>query len=285
MDSMSKVNMDSVSKTEMDTASISGSAKGLVKGVALVDLIAQSPDALRATDISAQSGMPHSTTIRLLDVLARLDLIRADAAGRYTLGPHVASWGTSFLENLDVAQLAEDIIQGLVDETRETSFVGVLNRDEVLYVAAVRSPHPVRPAATVGFRNPLHCTGIGKAILSRLTPEHRGELLAAELERRTENTITDRDALAAELETTRERGYAIDEIENEEGVRCVAAPVLDHRGEVIAAVSVSAPAYRFSRDDVVALAPRVIAAAGELSRRIGGSPDSDPRNRKDTADD
>ncbi|MFD1713360.1 IclR family transcriptional regulator [Amnibacterium flavum] len=266
-----------MSETNMDLSSISGSAKGLVKGIAIVDLLAASPRPLRLTDIAASTGLPHATAVRLIDVLVELDIVRVEARGLYELGPRVAGWGQAFLNTLDISRLAFDIIEDLVDETNETSFLGVLDRNTVLYVAAVSSPQPVRPAARIGSRNPLHCTGIGKTLLAYSSPERRESLLQGDLVRRTENTITDRDALSIELDAIRDRGYAIDEIENEEGVRCVAAPVRDHLGQVVAAISVSAPAYRFTRDHVDRFAPRVVAAAMELSARVGyRGPDAAP---------
>ncbi|WP_210505504.1 IclR family transcriptional regulator [Naasia sp. SYSU D00057] len=277
--------MDTMSGSVLDLSSISGSAKGLVKGVAVVDLLAGSPRPLRLTDIGQRTGLPHATAVRLVDVLVELGVVRLDGQNLYRLGPRVAGWGQAFLDSFDLTRLAADILDGLVAETNETCFLGVLDRDSVLYVAAVSSPQPVRPAARTGSRNPLHCTGIGKALLAYTSPEKRAALLAGELVRRTENTITDRDALAAELDRIRNRGYATDEIENEEGVRCVAAPVRDHHGDVVAAISVSAPAYRFSHEDVHRLAPRVVAAAAELSARAGYRATASPASIDSAADD
>jgi DNA-binding IclR family transcriptional regulator len=123
----------------------------------------------------------------------------------------------------------------------------------------------------VGSRNPLHSTAIGKALLAFAPREVVETYLAGPLERRTPNTITEPDRLAEEIAATRARGYAIDDIENEEGVRCLAAPVRDHAGKVVASLSVAAPAYRFQRSDLPAVAPMVMAAAAELSARLGHS--------------
>ncbi|NHA68240.1 IclR family transcriptional regulator [Phycicoccus flavus] len=267
-----------MSETRMDLSSISGSAKGLAKGIAVVDLLASSPRPLRLSSLGEILGLPHATVVRLVDVLVRLDVVRVDDRGVYGLGPRVAAWGQAFLAELDIARLAFDLMEALVAETNETCFLGVLDRGSVLYVAAVSSPQPVRPAATVGSRNPLHSTGIGKCLLAWSSEARRDELLSDPLEARTAKTITDRDELTRELEHSLERGYVIDDIENEEGVRCVAAPVFDHLGEVTAALSVSAPAYRFSRADVERYGPRAVAIAHELSARAGfrGSPSHTP---------
>jgi DNA-binding IclR family transcriptional regulator len=263
--------MDPVSKPALDPASTSaaGSAKALVKGLALVELVADSDRPLRLVDLVETGGIPRPTALRLLDVLCRAEVLRVDGEGRYTLGARVAAWGQSFLDRLDLRSQAVDLMEQLVDISGETCFLGVVDRQQVLYLAAVNSPQPVRPAARPGFRNPLHCTGIGKVLLSGMTDAEMLELLAEPLERRTENTLTTSADVLIQIALVRERGYAIDEIENEEGVRCVAAPVRDHTGAVVAGLSVSAPAYRFSTEDVYRLAPEVLRVTAELSRRLG----------------
>nr|BFE29201.1 IclR family transcriptional regulator [Actinomadura rugatobispora] len=270
--------MDVASKPEATApaataASATGTAKALVKGMGLVDLIsAEGPR--RLTDLVEASGVPRGTVVRLLEVLLEAGVLRADAAGLYDLGPRLAVWGQRFLDRLDIRDLAGDLMADLSARTRETCFLGIEQDDKVLYVAKVDSPQAVRPAAVVGTINPLHCTGIGKVLLAHADAETRRRCLDGPLVRKTPNTITEPDALAAELETTRERGYAIDEIENEDGVRCVAAPIRDHTGRVAAAMSVSAPAYRFASADLPAVAELVVAAAATLSARLGHHPAS-----------
>lgn len=263
--------MDAMSKPDLDSASVpaAGSAKALVKGLALVDLIADSDRSLRLVDLVEASGLPRPTALRLLDVLCRAEVLRVETGGTYTLGPRVAAWGQSFLDRLELRAQAVGLMEELVAISGETCYLGVLDGTQVLYVAAADSPHAVRPAARPGSRNPLHCTGIGKALLAWQPEAAIGELLREPLERRTENTMTDPGALRAHLRLVREQGYSIDEIENEEGVRCVAAPVRDHTGAVVAGVSVSAPAYRFTTEDVLRLAPEVLRVTTELSRRLG----------------
>jgi DNA-binding IclR family transcriptional regulator len=263
--------MDAMSNPELDveSTSVSGPAKALVKGLALVEHVADSDRPLRLVDLVEASGLPRPTVLRLLDVLCRAEVLRTDSGGAYGLGPRVAAWGQSFLDRLDLRAQAADLMEELVEISGETCFLGVLDGRQVLYVAAVNSPKPVRPAARPGHRNPLHCTGIGKVLLSGLDDDGVREHLAGPLERRTENTLTDPAALLDQVALVRRRGFAVDEIENEEGVRCVAAPVRDHTGVVVAGLSVSAPAYRFSTEDVHRLAPDVLRVTTELSRRLG----------------
>ncbi|MEW2356439.1 IclR family transcriptional regulator [Spirillospora sp. NPDC029432] len=267
---MSRLRMDDESKVA-GAAAATGTAKALVKGMGLVDLIA-ADGPRRLTDLVEASGVPRGTVIRLLEVLLDAGVLRTDAAGLYDLGPRLAVWGQRFLDRLDIRGLAQDLMAGLSAETRETCFLGIVQDDQVLYVAKIDSPQAVRPAAVVGTVNPLHSTGIGKVLLAHADERTLRRCLERPLVRKTPNTITDPDALAAELAATRDRGYAIDEIENEDGVRCVAVPVRDHTGQVAAALSVSAPAYRFPREGLPAVAEMALAAAATLSERLGHQP-------------
>ncbi len=271
MNTMSKVVMDATSSVERTVreSSITGSAKGLIKGLALIDIVERSIVPLRQVDLAQASGLPRPTVIRFLDTLCALQVLTVSGEGLYGLGPRLAGWGQSFLDRLDLGRLGSDIVQELVDHSGETVFMGVINGDSLLYVNAAHSPHAVRPAAHVGARNPLHSTGVGKALLAAMDDEERDRLLHFPLERRTPNTLTDRESLFANLDLTRNRGYSIDDVENEDGVRCVAAPIWDHNGKTVAAMSISAPAYRFSLEDVAGHAAEVIGAAAELSRRLG----------------
>lgn len=255
----------------MSKASTQGSPKALIKGLALVELVAAAGP-VRLVDLVEWSGLPRPTALRLLDALRDHDVVQQTTSGAYVLGPTLAVWGQKYLEGLDLLAQAEDIMASLSSKTRETCFLGVRDGSQVLYVAKADSAQAVRPAARVGSRNPLHSTAIGKALLA-FGPEQLVEpYLQEPLEMKTPNTIADPQRLLVEFDTIRQRGYSVDDVENEDGVRCVAAPVRDHTGLTVAAISVSAPAYRFELEDLSRLAPQVVAAAQELSRRIGFRP-------------
>jgi DNA-binding IclR family transcriptional regulator len=260
------------------TGRASGTAKALVKGLALVDVISVADGPVRLGDLVVATGLPRPTALRLLDVLLEQRVVQT-VDGSYALGPRLAVWGQRYLEGLDVRAHAEDLMRGLAEATRETCYLGVRDDRSVLYIAKADSPQAVQPAARVGTRNPLHSTGIGKALLAFAPPDEALAYADGALAAKTPNTIVDPHRLGAEMDATRARGYAIDNVENEEGVRCVAAPIRNHAGEVVAALSVSAPAYRFALEDLPALAPKVLAAALEISSRIGYADGRQGRDR------
>lgn len=259
-----------MSETRMDKEAISGLPKALVKGVALVDIVASRPDSPSAAELVEASGLPRGTALRLLDALVDLGLLHLDPAGTYELGSHLAYWGNVYRTRLDLAAIADDVMNRLRETTRETVYLGIRDGEVVLYLGAALSPQAIRPAATVGARNPLHSTGIGRILLAAMPRAERDTFVdQLTLTARTPHTITDRDELKTHLDLVAERGFAIDDNEDQEGMRCVAAAIRDASGRGVAAMSVSAPSYRFSLDEAVALAPTVISAAAEISARLG----------------
>jgi IclR family acetate operon transcriptional repressor len=246
----------------------SGSAKALVKGLGLVGLIAENPDGLRLAEIVARGDVAKATAIRLLEALVDAELLRADE-GVYRLGPTCAIWGSTFLGNLRLREQAGDLLDRLTERTGETCHLGLPDGIRVLYVARAESPHSIRMVSRTGSTNPLYSTGLGKAILAWSDPATVDAVIAAGLAPRTPATITDPDELRREIGRIRRRGYSIDNVENEDGVRCVGAPVFDHEGRVAGGLSVAGPTYRMTAEHLREYGPEVVATAGELSRRLG----------------
>lgn len=256
--------------SKMDTGPISSGPKALIKGAALVDIVARSPRPLLASEIAAQSELPRATALRIIDALTDLGLLHTAPDQTLTLGPHIAYWGAAYANQHGLAQLAQPIMDDLRDTSSETIYLGIRDGSEVSYIGHSHTRHAIRPAANTGARNPLHSTAIGKVLLSDLDPGERDASIATlALTPRTADTITDPARLRAELARIATAGYAIDDIENEEGVRCIAAPLRDASGRARAAISVSAPSYRFSLEDAHALAPVLLAHAATISTRLG----------------
>lgn len=246
-----------------------GASKALVKGLALVDMIADADEPVRLPALVAASALPRTTVLRLLETLCEHSVLTVDGDGRYRLGSQVAVWGQRYLDRLDVREAALDVMQQLAGETTETCFLGMRESHEVRYVGKVGGSHAVRLAAEVGSRMPLHSTGIGKTLLAFSDESVVDGLLAESLVAQTPQTITNPARLRTELSRIRRLGFATDDGENEDGVRCIAVPIRDARGAVIAAMSVSAPAYRFGLERLAALAPRMQEAARVVSSRLG----------------
>ncbi|MGH9293154.1 MAG: IclR family transcriptional regulator [Acidimicrobiales bacterium] len=221
------------------------------------------------TDLVYEVELPRGTVVRLLQALVDAHLVRSSSDGRYRLGSRAAIWGSEFLASLELREVAADSMVRLVELSSETCHLGIPEDRSVLYIHKVESPHSLRMVSRVGGINPLHCTGLGKALLAVLSENEQEAYLAQPLERRTSNTIVDPPALRAELQRIRATGYAIDDIENEIGVRCIGAPLFNHRGELAGSISLAGPTSRMTWERIEQLIAPVLQAAREISAQLG----------------
>ncbi len=223
---------------------------------------------LTLTEISQRVGLHKSRVFRLLQSLAARGYVERSADGiRYALGVKLIERAACVRR--DLRQLALPFMQHLHTQFNETVNLAILDRQEVLYIEMLESSHPFRMAAAVGSRSPWHSTALGKAIVAHLSEDELHPLLQAErLVKLTERTITDPGQMRRELEKVRRRGYALDEGETEPGAACIGAPIFNHEGRPVAAVSLSGPAERIltNRREIV---PALLAACREISRRLG----------------
>lgn len=222
-----------------------------------------------ASDLAEQMGMSRSSTYRLLLTLQGRNLLRTVGNGNYKLGLGVLAWSQKLLTDDGLVEAMTAVLERVTASTGETTYLGVLDGHRVLYVARVNSPHPVHMRSSVGVSNPLHSTALGKVLLAFSPPAEFATYCAdIHLETRTKNTITSVDALAEEIDRVRAHRYATDDEENEEGIRCVAAPVVV-ADRAIAAVSVSSPAFRTPVEKLIKYAQTLnqeIAAATSVTR-------------------
>jgi IclR family transcriptional regulator, acetate operon repressor len=230
----------------------------------------------RVTDIAAGTGLPKSTVHRILQSLVGWGFARADGSGGYLPGPRILTLAGKVMSRFDPGQHADSALQALRDRTGFTVHFAIRSGDEAVYVRKLEGLRPYQMGSRVGMSLRLHSTSIGKAILAQLSDREVTALTArAGLEPRTPHTIIDADALVAHLAEVRRRGYAIDDEENESGIRCVGAPVFDHTGAVMGGVSVSGLAFEVDADDAALLA-EVVAAARDVSLAMGAPPDRVP---------
>lgn len=240
----------------------------------ILDLLAQSDVDLGPTELGEKLAMHRSTTHRLLKVLERHQLIRkSQIEGKYGLGIKLFELGSRVVSQFDLATRSQAFLRRLVDVAGETAHVCVLNDAEMVSVANVEGPWTLRTPSTVGRRTPLYCTSVGKVLLAYLPKTEQTRLLdRLTLSRRTRRTITTRAALETELQLIRRRGFAMDNEEIEEGLRCIGAPVFNHRGEIVAALSVAGPVFRVTRQRLPELVRAVKAAGRDLSHDLGHRP-------------
>lgn len=240
----------------------------VVKALSLLDLVAKHPG-LTLTELAQMGKLPPPTAYRLLRALVQFGLVQVTSDHRYQPGPHCFALGAAFLAGIDLKTEARPFLEDLVEKTGETTHLGIGDGISVVYLDKVETQHPVRMYSRVGALSPMYSTGIGKALLAFGEAAVVNRVIEAGLERRTPNTITDPSRLRAELERVRARRYAIDDVENEAGIRCVAAPILGADGVAVAAISISGPAARIPDERIETMGRLVLDATSALSTRFG----------------
>ena len=222
-------------------------------------------------ELSAAMKLHKTTTHRIAHVLESRGLLRRGLdSNRYRLGLRLYDLGCQALDHVNIRDEARPLMTRVAFDVGETVHLALLDRAEVLYIERIEAQRSLTMGSKLGARNPIYCTALGKAILAYLPENEVDQILAASrMEARTRNTITNVLALNRELERIRDRGYAIDDEEIEDGVRCIAAPILNASNRAVAAVSVSGPSSRITPDRFQLIGKTMLKAAQELSTRIG----------------
>jgi DNA-binding IclR family transcriptional regulator len=222
------------------------------------------------TEIAAELGVHKSTVSRLIAVLeARGYVEQASERGKYRLGFTIARLARASSAHLDLVKLSQDVCDNLAPDVGETTNLAVLDENRIVNIAEAIGPEQISLRTWIGQSCPAHATSSGKVLLAALEPADLHGRLAADLESFTANTVTTRAHLERELAGIRERGWASVVEELEVGLNAVSAPVHDAGSTVVAALSVSGPAYRLSPDRFAEVAKQTIAAAETISRRLG----------------
>lgn len=242
-----------------------GSVQSLRRAFELLELLADTGGEASLSELATGSGLPMPTIHRLIRTLVALGYVRQNTNRRYALGARLIRLGEN--ATMQFGTWARPLLAELVDEVGETANLAVLERDEVVYVSQVPSKHSMRMFTEVGRRVLPHGTGVGKAILSGLPPDEvRTLLMRTGMPAYTEHTYTDPEALLRHLAKVAKQGYAVDESEQELGVRCIAVPLTNTPAP--AAVSVSGPEGRLTKDAVGRIAPVVQRIAATLSTHL-----------------
>ena len=241
----------------------SGSVQSVERAFGLLELLVADDGAPQGlTQLASASGLPLPTVHRLMSTLTASGYVRREKS-RYSLGPRLVRLGEAASRSFGV--WARPSLRKLVELTGETANLAMLDGDSVVYVAQAPSPHSMRMFTEPGRRVLPHCTGVGKALLAELSPEAaRAVLIRAGMPAQTDHTITDPDTMLAELAKIREQGYALDDNEQEIGVRCVATAVPGAPGHV--AISVSGPQARIGESVIAKMVPILKSVAADLGR-------------------
>ena len=242
----------------------------LARALTILDLFEPSAATLSATQIARNLRVRPGSLYPALSTLERFGYLERRPDKRFRLGLKLLERGHTILQSLDVYERAKSALQALARALAANAHLAVLHQGQVLYLGREEAaPSAVFPSI-VGRLVPSHCTALGKVLLAHMTPAERRRLLTARpLERRTPRTITSLRRLEAELAGVVKRGYAVDNEELNQGVVCVAGPVRDHAGEVVAAISLSLLKARVTDARLEKIAQEVIRTAAIISGAMG----------------
>lgn len=235
--------------------------------LAVLDLVAAFGRPVRFAEILPGSGLPKATLYRFLQALTHQDMLAYDEDRQtYAPGMRLVRLAHSAWAQSSLAPLAQDVLDRLADQLGQTLHLAQLDNGAVLYVDKRNARQPVEMFAQSGKVGPAYCTGVGKAMLAHLPEDKLAAAIARQsFHRHTPKTLTTPEALRADLARIRARGYALDDEEHEAGIACLAAPILSGAGRVMGALSVTTTTATTSRDQLLAMAGPVIAAAAQIA--------------------
>lgn len=247
-----------------------GSIRVLDRAVSVLGFMAEARRQVGITEIADATGLSKATVHRILSTLRDYSVVLKDDSGRYQMGPSVLFWADAYRRHAGLAEISRPWLRRLWEESNETVHLFIFEAGEAYYLDKLDSPHPVGMRSRIGAKRDLYSTSGGRAILAALPEADLDAYLdTTEMLARTVNTITDKEELKTLLSLCRKRGFCEEIEENEEGIRCVGAAILDLRGFPVGAVSISAPAYRFSDTQSRSLGERIRETALAISRELG----------------
>jgi IclR family transcriptional regulator, KDG regulon repressor len=245
----------------------------VTRALDILELFLEGEGTLSAPEITRRLDLPRTTVHELVTTLAtRKYLVPVHGQpGRYRLGVRPYQLGSRYAEQLDLAAEGRQVARSVAETCDETVHVALLEGMDVIYIAKVDSTHAVRMVSAAGRRLPAHCTSVGKMLLASLPPAELDARLPADrpLAAMTEHSVTSPTELRGQLARIRERGIAVENRESNPDVSCVAAPVRDSEGKVVAALSISVPMIRWSEERWRELGELAVKGARQLSERLG----------------
>ncbi|MFF3742876.1 IclR family transcriptional regulator [Streptomyces kronopolitis] len=242
----------------------SAAGSALEKSLRILEAVAAPGGPHRLTGITEAAAVSKSSTYRILASLSAQGFVRQEAGGRYGVGPRLRGLSAQVTGGAEPASIGH-VLDELQQTTGLTVHLALHSGETITCIRKLEGDQPFRTASRIGLRMPLHTTAIGKSILAHLPAEEVRTLITGGLPARTPQTLTTPEALEADLESVRARGFAIDEEENEPGVRCIGAAVLDHAGRPVAGVSLTTVTFLVPRDQLTSYAPDLRAATQALT--------------------
>lgn len=241
------------------------------RSLSILELISDFDDGLRIIEISDNLGLHKSTVHRLLATLIHKGYVTQDKrTSKYRLTTKLFELGNKVIANIDILKASKIYTEDLMRKFNEVVHLVIRDDNEIIYIDKVEANNTIQMASNIGRRSPLYSTSVGKAILAYMDVDEVKIIWGnSNIKKYTDKTIIDYDILSLELDKIRFQGYAVDDEENEQGVRCVGAPVFNFHGEVEGAISISGPSIRVTKEKIELIADEVKKCAYQISKELG----------------
>jgi IclR family KDG regulon transcriptional repressor len=247
------------------------SSLSVYKTFEIIEFLSRHQNNIGLRDLARELDMPPSTAHRFISSLKDIGYVKQDPkTSKYRLSLKFAWLGSKVLKSVQVADLAKPFMEELTAKTNETTHLGVLDGLELVYVAKTDGNQAINMSSRVGHRGPLYSTAIGKVILAFMPEGERSDVFdQLVISPRTNRTIANTDRLIQQLEDVRRNGYAIDDEENETGIRCIGAPIFNHKGLVVAALSLSGWKVTMTNERMSTLPQDLMITTSKISEELG----------------
>lgn len=249
-------------------------SRAVERALSIIELVAESQKPQSNADLSRRLKIPKSSASYILRVLENRGYLRRDDGGKYRLGLKLLSLTSDSLTHTDIREIAKPVLQGFLKKSRlPAAHLAILDNGRAVYIEKVENERSfIKMDIWVGHHLPVHTTAIGKILVSGLTDyEIRKTLKLRGMERKTPKSITSIEKFLAEIKKVKKQGFAIDDEENSEEVRCLAAPIFDAKGNVIAALGASSTILQIDNERMPDLIEQITNSAEKVSRQIGYS--------------
>lgn len=250
-------------------------SRAVERALSIIELVAESQNPQSNADLSRRLKIPKSSASYVLRVLENRGYLRRDEDGRYRLGLKLLSLTSDSLTHTDIREIAKPVLQGFLKKTRlPEAHLAILDNGRAVYIEKVENERSfIKMDIWVGHRLPVHTTAIGKVLVSGLAEEEIKEILRMRgMEKKTRKSILSARKFLAEIKRVRANGFAIDDEENSEEVRCLAAPIFDAHGKVVAALGASSTILQIDKSRMPELVNHLKKCAEKVSRQIGFNP-------------
>ncbi|SET66568.1 transcriptional regulator, IclR family [Natronincola peptidivorans] len=241
------------------------------RALSILETLSDYEEGTGIKEISDKIDLHKSTVHRLLLTLIKKGYVEQNAdTNKYRLTLKLFELGNKQIEKMDILSIAKPYLKQLMEAANEVVHLVVREGSEIIYIDKVESENKIRMHSRIGTRSPMYCTSVGKAIMAHLSEKEVEKIWeASDIKRLTEYTITDLDTMKNTLEEIRQQGYALDEEENELGIRCIGAPIFDHKGEVCGAISISGPTIRVTKESILTFKEYIVDYSKKISNGLG----------------